>query len=521
MLSLGIPIPSVWNAYSELGNNNLSKTSRLMKQTRLFAAVTFGLLAWGCGTDKEDNAQPTVPELEIVSDNTDTPFPQDGGSATVTFTANMDWTASTDQPWCTVEPGNGEAGTVTLTVSAIANTDYDERNAALRIACGTEQKTITVTQKQRDAILLSADKQEIGQEGGRFGIEVASNVDFAYEIDADAQSWITTADTRSLEGSTLYFSVSPNNGPDRREGHIRFSYGTLEETVTVYQEGETPTLMLSQNTFSLGAEGGLIKTELQSNVDYTMTMPQDGWVRQVTTRTISTYTLTFEVDPNTDPQPRDTYISFEDKEHGLIESLNIHQDGYEAPVLTPEHELVELDCEEHDILVNVRSNVDYSISTGADWITETVTRTATTTTHRFHVEASQDFYPREAEIVFSNGEYGLTGTTLVRQSPRDAILPEKQTCTVSGQGETIVIAVRANVDYGVYAMQTDWYTWEDSSTDGENHRLSITVQPNITTEERTATFTLSGGSAETTIIVTQQAGNSTGGSIDDMPHIDW
>ena len=31
----------------------------------------------------------------------------------------------------------------------------------------------------------------------------------------------------------------------------------------------------------------------------------------------------------------------------------------------------------------------------------------------------------------------------------------------------------------------------------------------------------SGGSAETTIIVTQQAGNSTGGSIDDMPHIDW
>ena len=59
----------------------------------------------------------------------------DGGSQTLTFTANRDWTVSSSDSWVSVSPSSGKASDkpVSVTVRCNANTTYDDRSATVTI----------------------------------------------------------------------------------------------------------------------------------------------------------------------------------------------------------------------------------------------------------------------------------------------------------------------------------------------------------------------------------------------------
>ena len=66
----------------------------------------------------------------------------------ISFTATADWTAAVeDGEWLSVSPASGEAGEVSATLSAAANGEADARTAIVRISCGTDEATVTVTQE--------------------------------------------------------------------------------------------------------------------------------------------------------------------------------------------------------------------------------------------------------------------------------------------------------------------------------------------------------------------------------------
>ena len=66
----------------------------------------------------------------------------------ISFTATADWTAAVeDGEWLSVSPASGEAGEISATLSAAANSEADARTAIVRISCGTDEATVTVTQE--------------------------------------------------------------------------------------------------------------------------------------------------------------------------------------------------------------------------------------------------------------------------------------------------------------------------------------------------------------------------------------
>lgn len=75
-------------------------------------------------------------------------------TCTLSFTAASSWSTEVNDTkyssWITVQPSSGEAGQVSLTVSAQDNTSFSERTSVVYIKCGAFSKSFTVRQSGRN-----------------------------------------------------------------------------------------------------------------------------------------------------------------------------------------------------------------------------------------------------------------------------------------------------------------------------------------------------------------------------------
>lgn len=110
-----------------------------MKNLFYLLTILWTLLCWSCSTGGEENVEPAppFPNKNIVEISGSAPVvAQEGGAATVDFTATSSWTAkvsdeSRTSSWCSVSPTSGGAGTYTLNISTTPNDTYDERHATV------------------------------------------------------------------------------------------------------------------------------------------------------------------------------------------------------------------------------------------------------------------------------------------------------------------------------------------------------------------------------------------------------
>lgn len=115
------------------------------------------------------------------------------------------------------------------------------------------------------------------------------------------------------------------SGKERLLSHIVFSDG-LSETITIYQAGEEPTIVLTQNKYDVSGDGETIKVEINSNVDFQVTIPSDvDWIKETWTRAISTHTKYFKIATNSPNQSRSAEILFTNTEYSLSEKIIINQ----------------------------------------------------------------------------------------------------------------------------------------------------------------------------------------------------
>lgn len=167
-------------------------------------------------------------------------FDTEGGKDIAVISSSDAWTAriinARAESWCSIEPASGEAGDTEMTVTVQANETPDERSASVVVTCGDKQKTIVVTQKQKDALTVTASRFDVGAEGGSIAVEVKANIDFEYIIEETAKEWLEYETTKAMNSSTLVFTVAPNESLSKREGAIAIQSGDLKETITVYQD---------------------------------------------------------------------------------------------------------------------------------------------------------------------------------------------------------------------------------------------------------------------------------------------
>lgn len=320
---------------------------------------------------KEDIVSPeSIPELFSVVEKPST-IGEKGGEYSIILSASSSWTASVAdeaKDWISITPDRGTANDNRIKVVVDENDSFDERNGAITFRSGDKSEIVTITQKQKDALTATSNKIEITSKGGNAEIEIKSNVSYTYSISENAKSWITENMTRGLTTSSLSFIVSENDDVSSREGVIELISDVITERVTIYQEGTEPVIVLSSKIINVASEGEEVKVELKSNTEYSLLMPDVDWIKECTTRAVSTYTHVFTVEANTNFHSRNANVVFADKKNGISDTLKIVQPGsalYDESIL-PFSQLDTLkytcdDCGEFDLLGSTNSGYVFAV----------------------------------------------------------------------------------------------------------------------------------------------------------------
>lgn len=145
-----------------------------------------------------------------------------------------------------------------------ANKGYDDRNVSLTIAAGGTSRTVIINQKQQNALTLTANKFEVGKNGGKINVEVKANIQYEVIISETSKNWISqSAKTRGLTSNNLSFDIAPSEEYDKRTGEIIIKSGEFSETVHVYQSGEG-VLLLTKSEYSVSDKGETIAVDLKA-----------------------------------------------------------------------------------------------------------------------------------------------------------------------------------------------------------------------------------------------------------------
>ncbi len=177
-LSLSVTANKAWTASSD------QTWCKLAKSSGVSGTATLSLTVEANSTEQERTAKITitagtakatatikqakkevVEEDKVTLDNSDFTVEATGKTITITFTTNKAWTASSDQTWCKLDKTSGDAGKVSITATADANSTEQERTAKITITAGTAKATATVKQAKKEA----EDDTQGGEQGGEQG----------------------------------------------------------------------------------------------------------------------------------------------------------------------------------------------------------------------------------------------------------------------------------------------------------------------------------------------------------------
>ena len=181
-----------------------------MKAIRLIA-VLGGLLLAASACQEESSL--------TVSSSSSINLGANGSSDIVSFTSNRDWTATASESWVSVYPSSGSASesAITVTVSAQANTTYEDRSATVTITADGLTQTIQVRQPANEALIVANKSFELACEATSFEVEVQTNVDYNVSI---SDGWIRQISSKGLKTDKLVFSVSENDSYDARTAKV-------------------------------------------------------------------------------------------------------------------------------------------------------------------------------------------------------------------------------------------------------------------------------------------------------------
>jgi hypothetical protein len=447
----------------------------------------------------------------------------DGGDITVEIQSNVNYEYGIDdaaKSWISRVSTRGL--TTNKEVFRIsANTSTVKRDGKITFVSGNIAETVTIYQAGEGAsLVISKNKYEVGADGETIQIELKSNVD--YKMQLPSVDWISEAKTRTMSAYTHHIVVKPNETYNERSAEIIFvnNENKLSERVTIVQKQKNA-LKVKQDKVDVACTGGDVTIEVQGNVDYQCNIDDaaKSWISKVSTRGLTTNKEVFRISVNTTPKSRDGRIIFTDG--NLSDTVTVHQDG-ETPYLMISQNRYEVGTDGGIIRIELSSNVDYEMQLpSVNWISVAKTRTVSSYAHNIVVGANETYYGRNAEIVFFNKEYNLSGKVYVIQKQRDFLSVASNKVEVGSSGGNITIEVQSNIDYECIIDDAAKSWISKVSTSGlTSYKEIFSVSGSISTENRSGKITFKGKNISTVVTVTQK-GIPSGNNVTDIPSQDW
>lgn len=437
-----------------------------MKKLFTLLMVVLSVLLWNCSgnedkdidnPDKGGNEKPENVTLDLSV--TDLTFEATGGTKEFIVRSNTDWAITNTSSWCQISTDKGRTDEA-VTVSVSAYTGMEDRNTNLTVKSGNVTKILSVTQKRKDAIVLSKDKFDVPQAGGNIDIEVKSNIQYEVTIPEEYKDWIKEAvKSKAVETKNFSFTISANEDYSKRDGFIVIEGNAVKDTVRIYQ-AQIDKLILTKDQCNISSSEQNVEVELRTNVDFEVTIPDSvsGWINLIQTRAIRTDKVNLSIEENEGYDSRNAVIIFKDKNSELSDTLRIKQAQKNAIILgQKKYDLPQVGG---NIVVEVQSNIQYQVTIPTkfqSWLKQSIkSKALETKDFSFIISANEEVEPREGYIIFDGNS--IKDTIKIYQAQNNKIILSKNIYELSFKEQNIEIELNTNVEYEIIIPDTvsDW-----------------------------------------------------------------
>ena len=237
----------------------------------------------------------------------------DGGTFTVTVTANHPYHLSSTPDWVTEKSFKDDV----YTFEVAENKDLTERSGVV-VICDDKGTCLSCTVKQdgADVFRISPENVEFDAEGGTFDITVTATR--SYHI-SSTPDWVTQ---KSVKDNVYTFEVGFNSSESERSGVVVIcdDKGICLSCI-VKQEGVKP-FDVNPKQVNVRYDGGTFEVKVTSSYGYHLNAKPD-WVTQ---KSVKDKVHTFEVGPSPTSDVRSGVITFCD-DKGTCLSMTVRQDG--------------------------------------------------------------------------------------------------------------------------------------------------------------------------------------------------
>lgn len=241
---------------------------------------------------------------------------QKGGTISVEIKANLSYTYTIPQEfieWISVVNTKGLSAT-TLNFSIKENPGVNNRSGIIAFMAGKLKDTVKVYQVQRDELLLTNDRADVGKESCTLNAELKCNIDYDVIMPADA-NWITDITTKAYSSYNLKFNISENATDTLRQCYVIFKdkKSSLADTLFVAQYPQQS--LVPVNTYYEGIrDGGVIDLEIKAVGNYSVEIPANAsaWISEVKTKAPRTDVVQLNLAKNETGSDRSAQITVRD-----------------------------------------------------------------------------------------------------------------------------------------------------------------------------------------------------------------
>ena len=471
---------------------------------------------------------------------TDFQVPMEGGSVTVSLESNVNYEVVIpgDCDWLSLATDDAKSRGLeesSFTLKVDANKSYNNRSAIVKVVNTDENLSGSVSVSQSFDTVFKVDSTdfEIPMDGGTFTVNVESNVSYEVKLPEDCD-WITPSIKKKdpdfkTEATEIVFTVKENTGYDARDAIITLvnEHADIAIPLTVHQPF-TAVFKADKKTFEVPMEGGTVTVNMESNVSYDVSIPDDcDWVTLPSssrTRGVKPSVVTLEVKENKSYHDRKVVVTIANKDAGVSVPITIDQPF--NTIFTADKTAFDVDMAGGTITVNLQTNISYDVKIpeDCDWITLPVTsktrtagaqagkakksRGATTETIVLRVKENPGYKDRDAVVTIGNKDAGAEIKISVHQPFTTIFKADKTAFDVDMAGGTISINMESNISYDVtIPAGCDWITMPTAARKQSKTRGTVTsavvlrVKENTSYQDREAVITISNKEAGVSIAV--------------------
>ena len=250
----------------------------------------------------KQEAAPDPHYLEVTPETV--AFGKDGGTADITISCDVEWTASVEVAWVSLSmiSGTGD-GSITLTVEP--NTVTEPRHANVTVVSNGLTQRVIVTQEAGEEpveITVSADTLYAAYTGGFNSFSIFANTNWNLATSND--DWITLQTTSGTGDGLVNIIVDYNSSSVERIGVINVIHNiSIMASIVVVQEGRPAIFETDITEIEAGPEGGQYTVHITANQSWNIETNAD-WVTCIPSSGNGNGEFLVKITPLTILQPR-------------------------------------------------------------------------------------------------------------------------------------------------------------------------------------------------------------------------